>query len=123
MNKLNEIFIELANNGWEVLDDELFSNDYKFKADIFYNQKGWYEIRVALLSIFDRWANSGKEIKLYSYDEVIDFFKNKRYMIIAFGEVLDIIEHDLREQSEDRCSAETLMNFITDSAIKWIINE
>lgn len=97
MNDMEYITQKLTELGWEDYYGEFYSKDGRFKADILCNIDGHYEVRVALLCIFDRWANSGVEVKFTEKEDVISFFGKDEYMPIAFSEVTDIIKNNISD--------------------------
>lgn len=113
---INYITKELTNLGWDYKDNQFYSDDRRFIADVYYDKDDdVYIIDIALLRLFDRWANSGKRISFKSINEVIKFFKSGKYITYAFKEALDIIEDYLSGDS-----ARVLMNAIIDRATVWI---
>ncbi len=95
VNDLKTIHNFLIMNGWIDLGYgcmEYLSKDYKFKIAIGYNQKDKFYVRSAILSTYDRWANSGAEDYFCTCDEVISFL-NGRYILSAFdADVISILE-------------------------------
>lgn len=117
MNDMEYITQKLTELGWEDYYGEFYSKDGKFKADILCNINGHYEVRVALVGIFDRWANSGVERIFDSKERAIHFFKNKMYMAAAYEEALSLIEENLADYPS--ASTIKLMNKIIDMSIDW----
>ena len=115
MNDMEYITQKLTELGWKNYSGEFHSKDGRFKADIdYYNDDHYYEVRVALVGIFDRWANSGVEVKFASKERVISFFEKDEYMSVAFSEVTNII----RENISDSKTKDFLYELIDKSA-KW----
>lgn len=97
MNDMEYITQKLTELGWEDYSGEFYSKDGRFKADIFCNIDGRYMVSVALLCIFDRWANSGVNVQFASKEKVVDFFETDKYMSAAFSEVTDIIKGNISD--------------------------
>lgn len=114
MNDMEYITQKLTELGWEDYYDEFYSKDGRFKADIFCDIDGHYTVKIALLCIFDRWANSGVRVQFASKEKVMDFFETDKYMSVAFREVTDII----RENISDPKTKDFLYELIDKSA-KW----
>lgn len=124
MNETDYIVQKLVELGWDDCGDglggDIFSPDAKFKADISYLPRlNWYEVRVALTGIFDRWANSGITRVFKDKGVVLDFFRSKAYMTTAYKEALRILEEDISNDS----SAVELMDKIVDMTVEWFNKE
>ena len=127
MNEIDDIIQKLVELGWEDngggLGGDLFSPDLKFIADISYlPHLGWYEVRVALTGIFDRWANSGVTRLFKDKRIVLDFFKSKAYMTAAYEEAMMLLEENLSDDSsavEPMNRIVELMDKIIDMTIDW----
>lgn len=118
MNDMEYITQKLIELGWEDYYGEFYSKDGRFKADIIYYENcDIYYVRVALVGIFDRWANSGTQRSFDSKKKVIHFFENKIYMTAAYEEALSLIEENLADYPS--ASAIELMNKIIDMSIDW----
>lgn len=93
-NCLKEIHDFLMKNEWVDLKyGEYLSKDYKFKIKVFM-QGNKFVVRSAILSIYDRWANSGSEECFGTVDAVIKFLKGE-YVVSAFDEIVGILEDDI----------------------------
>lgn len=112
---MEEIVQKLIDLGWEDCNGEFFSKDGRFKADIFCDINDHYTVKIALLCIFDRWANSGVQRTFDSKEKIINFFENKTYMTVAYEEALHLIGENLA----DYPSAVELMEKIIDMSIDW----
>lgn len=114
MNDMEYITQKLTELGWEDYYGEFYSKDGKFKADILCDINDHYTVKIALLCIFDRWANSGVRVQFASKEKVMDFFETDKYMSAAFSEVTNII----KENISDPKTKEFLYRLI-DMSAKW----
>lgn len=100
-NGIGKIHKFLIDNGWNDLGyGDYLSKDYKFKIGVYYNsESGNYTVRSAILTWYDRWANSGSEEDLNTEDDVIKFFKG-RYIVSALEEIMSTVEDGLSEDGD-----------------------
>lgn len=88
---LKKIHEYLMKNEWVDLKyGEYLSKDYKFKIEVFMSGNK-FVVRSAILSIYDRWANSGSEDEFSTCDDVITFL-NGKYVLAALDEVAGILD-------------------------------
>ena len=98
---MEEIHEFLLSNGWiDLKYGEYMSHDGVFKIAVLYDEeeKG-YIVRSAILTLFDRWANSGFEECFSQKDEVITYLKG-RYITDAFWEVNQVFEDRISSDGE-----------------------
>lgn len=115
MNDMKYIKQKLTELGWKDYSGEFYSEDGRFKTDIDYNNDDHcYEVRVALVDIFDRWTNSGVEVKFTEKEDVISFFEKDEYMSVAFSEVTDIIKENISDSN-----TKGFLYKLIDMSAKW----
>ena len=107
MKKIKEF---LDKNGYRFyeIDDVIEGNDGCLQIMIVKNKED-YLLRIALLSCFDRWANSGNEWLYNTEDEVLNHLQNHT---LCVTEAIQEYVYDIVEQCEDNKDKNTLMNFI-----------
>lgn len=91
----------LLNNGFEFwdLDENLIDGQNEYiKILVYKNEKNdEYVVRNAIRCYFDRWANSGDEIKFRTEDKVIEYLNTpEKYITDAVGELVWTIVEDAK---------------------------
>ena len=114
MNDMEYITQKLTELGWEDYYDEFYSKDGRFKADIFCDINDHYTVKIALLCIFDRWANSGVRVQFANKERVVSFFEKDEYMSVAFSEVTDIIKENISDSK-----TKGFLYKLIDMSAKW----
>lgn len=95
----------LLNNGFELwdLDENLIDGQNEYiKILVYKNEKdNEYVVRNAIRCYFDRWTNSGGEIKFRTEDEVIEYLNTpEKYIKDAVGELVwTIVEDSKRDKN------------------------
>lgn len=91
----------LLNNGFEFwdLDENLIDGQNEYiKILVYKNEKDdEYVVRNAIRCYFDRWTNSGGEIKFRTEDEIIEYLNTpEKYIKDAVGELVWTIVEDAK---------------------------